>query len=500
MHPHDPIDDRLAHLTRRSFIGRSAHGIGAMALGALLLESLGMSPLARRASAAPLALPRAGGGLVGLPHFAPKAKRVLCLFQSEGFSHIDLFDPKQALWDHAGKDLPASVKGTQRVTGMTSGQGSFPVVPPLMGGRPCGKGGLWISDLLPHMQTVADELCVIKSMTTEAINHDPAVTFMNTGNQIPGYASMGSWISYGLGSENANLPAFITMVSQGSGKNPGQPIFSRLWGSGFLPSSHQGVGLRPGADPVLYLQNPEGIDATHRRAMLDDLARLNAMHAEAVGDPETLARIEAYEMAFRMQASVPELTDTSDEKPETIEMYGSDVRRPGSYAANCLLARRLLERGVRFVQLFHRGWDQHIALGRQLPNQCRDVDQPTAAVIKDLKARGMLDDTLVIFATEFGRTAYSQGGFGDPSSGRDHHGRCFSIALAGGGIKGGIEYGKTDDFSYNIVENPVEVRDFHATVLHCLGIDHERLVYRHRGLDAKLTGVEKARVVREILV
>ncbi|MCE2882201.1 MAG: DUF1501 domain-containing protein, partial [Planctomycetaceae bacterium] len=367
-------------------------------------------------------------------------------------------------------------------------------------GRPCGKGGLWISDLLPHMQTVADELCVIKSMTTEAINHDPAVTFMNTGNQIPGYASMGSWISYGLGSENANLPAFITMVSQGSGKNPGQPIFSRLWGSGFLPSSHQGVGLRPGADPVLYLQNPEGIDATHRRAMLDDLALLNAMHAEAVGDPETLARIEAYEMAFRMQASVPELTDTSDEKPETIEMYGADVRRPGSYAANCLLARRLLERGVRFVQLFHRGWDQHIALGRQLPNQCRDVDQPTAAVIKDLKARGMLDDTLVIFATEFGRTAYSQGGFGDPSSGRDHHGRCYSIALAGGGIKGGIEYGKTDDFSYNIVENPVEVRDFHATVLHCLGIDHERLVYRHRGLDAKLTGVEKARVVREILV
>jgi uncharacterized protein (DUF1501 family) len=441
----------------------------------------------------------AGGGVLGAPHFAPKAKRVLCLFQSEGFSHIDLFDPKQALWDHAGKDLPASVKGTQRVTGMTSGQGSFPVVPPLMQGKRCGRGGLWISDLMPHLQSVADELCIVKSMTTEAINHDPAVTFMNTGNQIPGYASMGSWISYGLGSENANLPAFITMVSQGSGKNPGQPIFSRLWGAGFLPSSHQGVGLRPGADPVLYLKDPDGVDRAQRRAMLDDLAELNALRAEETGDPETLARIEAYEMAFRMQASVPELTDTSDERPETLEMYGPDVRRPGSYAANCLQARRLLERGVRFVQLFHRGWDQHIALGTQLPNQCRDVDQPTAAVLRDLRQRGMLDDTLVLFATEFGRTAFSQGGFGDPSSGRDHHGRCFSVWLAGGGIKGGTEYGKTDDFSYNIVENPVQVRDFHATVLHLMGIDHERLTYRHRGLDAKLTGVEPARVVREIL-
>jgi uncharacterized protein (DUF1501 family) len=497
-----PIEDRLAQLTRRSFIGRGANGIGAMALGALLAESFVGGLLRGSAQAASQGASSAGaaaGGLAGLPHFAPRAKRVLCLFQSEGFSHIDLFDPKQALWDHAGKDLPASVKGTQRVTGMTSGQGSFPVVPPLMGGKPCGRGGLWISDLLPHMQTVADELCIVKSMTTEAINHDPAVTFMNTGNQIPGHASMGAWVSYGLGSENANLPAFITMVSQGSGKNPGQPIFSRLWGSGYLPSSHQGVGLRPGADPVLYLKDPEGVDRERRRAMLDDLAKLNAIHAEEAGDPETLARIEAYEMAFRMQASVPELVDMSGESPATLASYGPDVARPGSYAANCLLARRLLERGVRFVQLFHRGWDQHIALGTQLPNQCRDVDQPTAAVIKDLKARGMLDDTLVLFATEFGRTAYSQGGFGDPSSGRDHHGRCFSIALAGGGIKGGTEYGKTDDFSYNIVENPVEIRDLHATVLHCLGIDHERLTYRHRGLDSKLTGVERARVVREVL-
>ena len=497
-HTPSPIDAELARLTRRSFIGRGAHGIGSMALGAMLLESLAGAAFGRNArAAAPISA--AGGGVLGAPHFAPKAKRVLCLFQSEGFSHIDLFDPKQALWDHAGKDLPSSVKGTQRVTGMTSGQGSFPVVPPLMQGKRCGRGGLWISDLMPHLQSVADELCIVKSMTTEAINHDPAVTYMNTGNQIPGYASMGSWISYGLGSENANLPAFITMVSQGSGKNPGQPIFSRLWGAGFLPSSHQGVGLRPGADPVLYLKDPDGVDRAQRRAMLDDLAELNALRAEETGDPETLARIEAYEMAFRMQASVPELTDTSDEKPETLEMYGPDVRRPGSYAANCLQARRLLERGVRFVQLFHRGWDQHIALGTQLPNQCRDVDQPTAAVLKDLRQRGMLDDTLVLFATEFGRTAFSQGGFGDPSSGRDHHGRCFSVWLAGGGIKGGTEYGRTDDFSYNIVENPVQVRDFHATVLHLMGIDHERLTYRHLGLDAKLTGVEPARVVREIL-
>jgi uncharacterized protein (DUF1501 family) len=478
-----PIDDHLAFLTRRAFLGGGMRGVGRIALGSLVLSALG----------------RTAGAATGQPHFAPRAKRVLCLFQSEGLSHIDLFDPKPAMWEFAGKELPASVRGTQRVTGMTSGQSSFPVVPPIAGGRKCGRGGLWISDLLPNLQEVADELCVIRTLNTEAINHDPAITWMNTGNQLPGYASMGSWVSYGLGSENENLPAFITMVSQGSGKNPGQPIFSRLWGSGFLPSSHQGVGLRGGADPVLYLANPDGVDRRMRRGMLDDLAELNAMRAEAVGDPETIARIAAYEMAFRMQASVPELVDTSDEDAATLELYGPDVRKPGSYAANCLLGRRLLERGVRFVQLFHRGWDQHIALERQLPNQCRDVDRPTAAVIADLRRRGMLDDTLVVFATEFGRTAYSQGGFGDPSSGRDHHGRCFTVWLAGAGVKGGTAYGTTDDFAYNIVENPVGVRDFHATILHCLGIDHERLTYPFRGLDAKLTGVEPARVVREIL-
>lgn len=493
-HDAEPIDERLAFLTRRAFLGRGAHGIGAIALGAMLGErAFGAGPHLATTSRT------AANGLLGLPHFAPTAKRVLCLFQSGGLSHVDLFDPKDALSAHAGKDLPASVKGSQRVTGMTSGQGVYPVQPPIAPGRARGKSGLWISDLLPYMAGVADELCIVKTLTTEAINHDPAITFMNTGNQIPGYASMGSWISYGLGSENANLPSFITMVSQGSGKNPGQPIFSRLWGSGFLPSSFQGVGLRPGGNPVPYLANPKGVDRAQRRALLDDLAELNALRAEELGDPETLARIEAYEMAFRMQASVPEIVDTSDESPETLAMYGPDVRRPGSYAANCLLARRLLERGVRFVQLFHRGWDQHVALTTQLPNQCRDVDQPTAAVLRDLLRLGMLDDTLVVFATEFGRTVFTQGGFGDPSSGRDHHGRCFTSILAGGGVKRGIAYGKTDDFSYNIVEDPVPVRDFHATILHTLGIDHERFAYRFRGLDTKLTGVEPSRVVSEVL-
>jgi uncharacterized protein (DUF1501 family) len=310
---------------------------------------------------------------------------------------------------------------------------------------------------------------------------------------------MGSWVSYGLGSECEDLPAFVVLVSQGSGKNPGQPIFSRLWGSGFLPSSHQGVGLRPGGNPVLFLANPPGVEREQRRAELDDLAELNRLHAERVGDPETLARIHAYEMAFRMQASVPELADTSNESAQTLESYGPDVSRPGSYAANCLLGRRLLERGVRFVQLFHRGWDQHVAIRRQLPNQCRDVDQPTAALLMDLKARGLLDDTLVLFATEFGRTAFSQGDPADPSSGRDHHGRCFTVWLAGGGVKAGTEYGTTDDFSYNVAANPVAVRDLHATMLHCLGIDHERFTFPFRGLDVKLTSVEQARVVHELL-
>ena len=484
----DPIQERLNHLTRRTFLGQTARGVGGLALGTMLFPELLAANKGSRE-----------GGLAGLPHFAPKAKRILCLFQSGGLSHVDLFDHKPMLQQMAGKDLPASIKGTQRLTGMTSGQASYPCTPALKGGKLCGKNGLWISDLLPHLQTVADELCFIKSLHTEAINHDPAITYMNTGNQLPGYASMGAWASYGLGTENANLPAFIAMVSQGTGKNPGQPVFSRLWGSGFLPSNHQGVGLRPGANPVLYLQNPPSVDGAQRRELLDDLSALNTERAKEIADPETITRIKAYEMAFRMQTSVPELADISSESKATLASYGPEVTKPGSYAANCLLARRLLERDVRFVQLFHRGWDHHIALSRQLPNQCNDIDQPTAALLKDLKARGMLEDTLVVFATEFGRTAFSQGGFGNPGSGRDHHGRSFTIWLAGGGVKPGFEFGATDDFGYNIAKNPVHLRDLHATILHCLGIDHERFTFKFRGLNVKLTGVEEAHVVKDVL-
>ena len=477
------------HLLRRTFLGDATRGLGGIALGSLLFPSVSRANGQSRSR-----------GLSGLPHLAPMAKRVVCLFQSGGLSHVDLFDDKPMLHEHAGKEIPPSIKGTQRLTGMTSSQSAYPVVPPLKPGKRCGQNGTWISDLLPNIQTVADDICLIKSLHTEAINHDPAITFMNTGNQQPGYASMGAWVSYGLGTENENLPAFIAMVSQGTGKNPGQPIFSRLWGSGFLPSSHQGVGLRPGANPVLYLSNPPGVEASQRREMLDDLSHLNSLRATELGDPETLARINAYEMAFRMQTSVPDLTDISDETATTLEAYGPEVLKAGSYAANCLLARRLLERDVRFVQLFHRGWDQHIAIARQLPNQCRDTDQPTAALVKDLKQRGLLDDTLVVFATEFGRTVFSQGKLGDPGMGRDHHGRSFTVWLAGGGVRGGLEYGATDDFCYNIAEKPVHLRDLHATILHCLGIDHSRFTYKFRGLNTRLTGVEEAHVVKDILV
>ncbi len=474
------------HNLRRTFLGNSFRGIGSVALGSMLAHESARAASARHP------------GLAGLPHFQPRAKRVICLFQSGGLSHVDLFEDKPTLHEFAGKEIPPSIKGTQRLTGMTSGQSAYPVVPPLKPGKQCGQNGMWISDLLPNIQTIADDICIIKTANTEAINHDPAITFMNTGNQLPGYASMGAWVSYGLGTENENLPAFIAMVSQGTGKNPGQPVFSRLWGSGFLPSSHQGVGLRPGANPVLYLQNPPGITAEQRRSMLDDLAELNHLRAQDQGDPEILGRIHAYEMAYRMQTSVPELTDISDESASTIEAYGPDVNKAGSYASNCLLARRLLQRDVRFVQLFHRGWDQHIAISRQLPNQCRDIDQPTAALIKDLKRLGMLEDTLVIFATEFGRTVFSQGKLGDPAMGRDHHGRCFSVWLAGAGVKGGTDYGKTDDFCYNIAEKPVHLRDLHATILHCLGIDHSRFSVKFRGLNTRLTGVEEAHVIKDI--
>ena len=474
-------------LNRRAFLGRSANGLGHAALSSLIMSS--MAKAARGETVEPDAFRR----------FAPRAKRVIFLFQSGGPSHVDLFDGKPALDRLHGTGLPDSVRGGQRVTGMTSGQSSFPVVKPIAPGKPCGPAGVWISDLLPWTQKIAGDICVIRSMHTEAINHDPGITLANTGSMQLGNASMGSWVSYGLGSDNQNMPAFMVLLSQGTGKNPDQPIFSRLWGSGFLPSRHQGVLLQAGKDPVLYLDNPAGVTRPQRRELLDDLATLNGSFADATGDPETVARIHAYEMAFRMQASVPELTDLSNESAETFDLYGPESRKPGTYAANCLLARRLAERGVRFIQLFHRGWDQHIAITKQLPNQCRDTDQPSAALILDLKRRGLLEDTLVIWGGEFGRTVFSQGDPKSASAGRDHHGRCFSIWMAGAGVKPGHVHGETDDFCWNITKDPVHLRHLHATILQQMGIDHNRLVYPYRGLDQKLTGVEAAKVIAPIL-
>ena len=475
-----PLCDYERTITRRTFLGQSARGIGRFGLASLLLPGFMRPPHG--------------------PHFAPKARHIIYLFQSGGPSHVDLFDYKPDQRSLHATELPDSVRGGQRLTGMTASQASFPVVAPHWPMRQCGSHKTWISDLLPHTQSIADEICIIKSMVTEAINHDPAITYINTGSQQIGHASLGAWLSYGLGSENENLPAYVVLLSQGSGKNPGQPIFARLWGSGYLPSSHQGVLLRPGINPVLYLKDPPGITRDQRRRMLTDVVEMNRKEAETVGDPEILARIEAYEMAYRMQSAVPDLTDFSDEPDEVFELYGPQSRRPGSYAANCLLARRMIERGVRFVQLFHRGWDQHIALSKQLPAQCVDVDQASAALVKDLKRRGLLEETLVVWGGEFGRTVYSQGELGHPSSGRDHHGRCFTLWMAGGGIRPGFEYGKTDEYSYNVIENPVQIRDLNATLLHQLGIDHNRLTVKFRGLDHKLTGVEEAHVIRDILV
>jgi hypothetical protein len=431
------------------------------------------------------------------PHFRPRAKRVICLFQSGGPSHLELFDYKPTLRKHHGQELPDSIRMGQRLTGMTSGQKSFPVIASKFDFARRGRAGTWLSELLPHTGRVIGDLCLIRSMHTDAINHDPAITFFQTGSQQPGRPSFGSWLSYGLGSVADNLPAFVVMISHGSGSDANQGLLDRLWGSGFLPSSHQGVKLRSGRDPVLYLSDPPGIDRDLRRTMLDGLGELNRLQHAKDGDPEIQTRITQYEMAFRMQASVPELTDLSREPDRVLDAYGPDVRRPGSFAANCLLARRLAERGVRFVQLYHRGWDNHGGLPANIPKQCKDVDQPSAALVQDLKQRGMLDDTLVIWAGEFGRTVYGQGGLQD-NYGRDHHGRCFSLWVAGGGFRGGLAHGETDDYGYNIVRDPVSVHDLHATLLHCLGLDHERLTFRFQGRDFRLTDVH-GNVVKELL-
>jgi hypothetical protein len=470
-------------ITRRQLFTRSASSLGVAALSTLLNRDL-------RAAAK-------SSGLPDLPHFAPRAKRVIYLFQYGGPSQIDLFDPKPQLSKMQAAELPASIRMGQRLTTMTAGQSSFPVASSLFKFAQHGESGAWISDLLPHTSRVADNLSFIRSMHTEQINHDPGITFFQTGFQLAGRPSIGSWLAYGLGSENDDLPAFIVMTSKGA-KLGDQPLADRLWGSGFLPTRYQGVKFRSGTDPVLFLSNPEGFDVKARRRFLDDLAELNQAKLKETGDPEITTRIAQYEMAFRMQSSVPDLTDLSSEPESTFELYGPDARKPGTYAANCLLARRLAERGVRCIQLFHRGWDQHVKLPEQIGIQCKATDQASAALVTDLKQRGLLDDTLVVWGGEFGRTVYCQGKLTETDYGRDHHPRCFTIWMAGGGIKPGVTYGSTDEFSYNITENPVHVHDLHATILHCLGIDHKRLTYKFQGRHFRLTDVHGT-VVKAVL-
>jgi len=482
----DVLKVAQAH-NRRLFLARSGVGLGAMALGTLLGRDQ-----VRASSPSPMP---AAGNLPGLPHFAPKAKRVIYLFQSGAPSQMELFDYKPKLVDKRGIELPDSVRMGQRITTMTSGQKSFPVAPSIFKFAQHGQSGAWLSELLPHTAKIADEITIIRSMQTEAINHDPAVTFVQTGSQLAGRPSMGSWVAYGLGSMNQDLPSFVVLLSRG---RTDQPLYDRLWGSGFLPTRYQGVKLRGGKEPVLYLANPAGCSPSTRRQMLDDLGELNNLHHAETGDPEILTRVAQYELAYRMQSSVPELTDMSGEPKSILDMYGPDVHKPGSYAANCLLARRLAERGVRFIQLYHMGWDQHGDLPNGIRSQCRDTDQASSALISDLKQRGLLEDTLVIWGGEFGRTVYSQGQLTATDYGRDHHPRCYSIWLAGGGIKPGITLGETDDFSYNIVRDPVEVYDLNATILHLLGIDHTRLTYKFQGRDFRLTDVH-GHVVKSIL-
>jgi len=476
----NPLLERQLQLTRRHFFGLGSTGIGAAVLSSLLSDDL--------CAAAPRTDSPETSGLPGLPHFAPKAKRVIYLFQSGGPSQMDLFDYKPKLDAMRATELPASIRQGQRLTGMTATQTSFPVAPSIFKFKQHGESGAWVSDLLPHTAKVADNLSFIKSMNTTAINHDPAVTFFQTGFQLAGRPSIGAWLSYGLGTLNKDLPSFVVMVSSGTGRS-GQPLYDRLWGSGFLPTRYQGVKFRSVGDPVLYLSNPPGIDEGRRRRFLDDLSKMNSLKHDDFGDPEISTRISQYEMAYRMQSSVPELTDLSGESDKTFESYGPDSRKRGTFAANCLLARRLAERGVRFVQLFHRGWDQHTELPKGIRAQAQDTDQPAAALINDLKERGMLEDTLVVWGGEFGRTVYSQGRLTQDDYGRDHHPRCFTMWMAGGGIKPGISYGETDDYGYNIAKDPVHVHDLHATMLHVLGVNHEKLTFKYQGRHFRLTDV-----------
>lgn len=513
----NPLREHELMLTRRQLFGKTAMGVGTAALHSLLRGSgfgAGLLALAdAQAQQGPMGKPRPG--LAGLPHYAPKAKRVIVLFMNGGPSQMDLFDYKPKMEEEYDKDLPDRIRKGQRLTTMTSGQTRFPVAPSRFKFKKHdnNEDGVWVSELLPNTASVVGELCVIRSMWTEAINHDPAVTYIQTGSQLPGRPSLGSWVSYGLGSMNQDLPTYVVLHSKVTSGKVDQALFARLWGTGFLPSEHQGVSLRSSGDPVLYLKDPKGLDRDMRRQMLDDIAKLNQFELQRFGDPEIAARIEQYEMAYRMQTSVPELMDLSGETEETFNLYGSESRNPGTFAANCLLARRLAERGVRFIQIFHRGWDQHSNLTGDLPSQCKDVDQACAALIKDLKRKGMLDDTLVVWGGEFGRTVYCQGPISRENYGRDHHPRCFTMWLAGGGVQPGISYGHTDDYSYNIVDkdgNPIEpsidhftpgavhIHDLNATMLHLLGIDHTKLTYRYQGRDFRLTDVH-GHVVKELL-
>lgn len=478
------FENRL-HINRRHFLGKVSLGLGSVALGSLLIP--GLFKGGNEEDLSPV---------TGIPNFAPKAKRVIYLFQNGAPSQLESFDYKPLLNKMHGQELPASVRMGQRLTGMTSGQDKFPLVGSHFKFQQYGKSGAWVSEIFPNMAKIADELCFVKSMHTEAINHDPALTFMQTGAQQGNRPSMGAWLSYGLGSENKNLPAYCVLLSRGKGN--GQGVYSKLWTNGFLDSVHQGVQFSSGEEPVLYLNDPTGTDKARKRKMLDQLAELNSMNYQQFGDPEIQTRIQQYEMAYRMQTAVPELTDISKEPDDIIKMYGPDCLVPGTYAANCLLARKLSEAGVRFVQLYHQGWDQHGNLTGEMPMQAKDVDRASAALIMDLKQRGLLDETLVIWGGEFGRTNYCQGSLSEKNYGRDHHPRSYTIWMAGGGIKPGVTYGETDEFGYNIVKDPVHVNDFHATVLHLLGLDHEKLIFKHLGRRYRLTDVA-GRVVTPIL-
>jgi hypothetical protein len=490
----NPFQDYVRYETRRQFLSHGASALGTAAFASLLgLDRRGVS------AAEAVAGTPGPGSLPGLAHFAPKAKHVIYLHMVGGPSQLDLFDYKPTMAEWYDKDLPDSVRNGQRLTTMTSGQKRFPIAPSKYKFQQYGQSGMWVSEMLPHTARMVDDLCFIRSMNTEAINHEPAITFMQTGNQITGRPCLGSWVSYGLGSSNQNLPTFVVLVARPTNTEQIQAIAARLWSSGYLPGEHAGVSFRSGGDPILYINNPDGVPAEVRRKTLDGLRALNEMNYRTVGDPETHTRIEQYELAFRMQSSVPELTDITGESDATYALYGDEAKKPGSFAHSILLARRMVERGVRFVQIYHNNWDHHGNLaGRMIP-QCKDVDQPCYALIQDLKQRGMLDETLVIWGGEFGRTIYSQGGLTHENYGRDHHPRCFTMWMAGGGSRPGTVYGETDEFSYNIVKDPVHVRDFHATVLHLLGFDHRKFSYRHQGLDQKLTGVEQARVIKELL-